>query len=304
MEPDSFAPVLIPTLNRYEHFKRCIISLAACTYASKTVLYIALDYPRREDQWEGYNKIDTLISTLKGFKEVRVIRREKNYGAEKNLDDAKQIVYQDFDSYILSEDDNEFSPNFLDYMNKCLIRYKDNPNIYSVCGYSFPVDFSLYDKNILFSNLYSAWGAGMWREKEFPWDINSVISILSSPLKLLRVFNRKPKFVPYLFRMNSKHTVYGDLLVCAYSVSMKKLNVFPVVSKVKNHGHDGTGLHSTTSLSSLYEKQLIDKDLEFNPDDIKISLCKYKPLEQFFKVNLIKKIKIFFKIVLYWVRHR
>ena len=36
---NNFAPVLIPTLCRYDHLKRCIESLSACTHAEKTDLY-------------------------------------------------------------------------------------------------------------------------------------------------------------------------------------------------------------------------------------------------------------------------
>ena len=44
-EIKEFAPVLIPTLNRYEHFKRCLESLERCTWAEKTDVYVALDFP-------------------------------------------------------------------------------------------------------------------------------------------------------------------------------------------------------------------------------------------------------------------
>lgn len=42
---DNFAPVIIPTLCRYEHFKECLESLSRCTWAEKTEVYIGLDYP-------------------------------------------------------------------------------------------------------------------------------------------------------------------------------------------------------------------------------------------------------------------
>lgn len=40
-----YAPVIIPTLNRYVHLKRCVDSLAKCTHAPDTELIIGLDYP-------------------------------------------------------------------------------------------------------------------------------------------------------------------------------------------------------------------------------------------------------------------
>ena len=41
----TFYPVVIPALNRYEHFKNCVESLAKNTLTGETELIIALDYP-------------------------------------------------------------------------------------------------------------------------------------------------------------------------------------------------------------------------------------------------------------------
>lgn len=51
-------PILIPTLDRYEHFKKCIESLAKNTHANKTELVIGLDYPPSEKYMDG-----SLVST-------------------------------------------------------------------------------------------------------------------------------------------------------------------------------------------------------------------------------------------------
>ena len=81
---ENLAPVTIPTLCRYEHFKRCIESLSRCTLADKTEVYVALDYPAKESHWDGYNKIkDYLLSHKEdnlGFKKLIVIQRSRNYG--------------------------------------------------------------------------------------------------------------------------------------------------------------------------------------------------------------------------------
>ena len=52
-----YAPVLIPTLCRDEHFIRCIESLKRNAWAKYTDIYIALDFPCKESHWDGYNKI-------------------------------------------------------------------------------------------------------------------------------------------------------------------------------------------------------------------------------------------------------
>ena len=58
---DKFAPVIIPTLSRYEHFRKCFESLEKCTYAEETDVYVGLDYPPSEKYIEGWKKIDRYL---------------------------------------------------------------------------------------------------------------------------------------------------------------------------------------------------------------------------------------------------
>lgn len=64
----EYAPILIPTLNRYKHFRRCVESLSKCTHAEKTELVIGIDYPPVEKYREGWEKISEFITTITGFK--------------------------------------------------------------------------------------------------------------------------------------------------------------------------------------------------------------------------------------------
>ena len=75
-----FAPVIIPTLCRYDHFKQCIESLSKCTLANKTEIYVGLDYPVKEEHWDGYKKIKSYLDSVgnMGFKKLIVIEREHN----------------------------------------------------------------------------------------------------------------------------------------------------------------------------------------------------------------------------------
>ena len=53
---NNLAPVIIPTLCRYDHFKRLMESLNKCTWADKTDVYIGLDYPAKEEHRDGCNE--------------------------------------------------------------------------------------------------------------------------------------------------------------------------------------------------------------------------------------------------------
>lgn len=154
IEIKEFAPVIIPTLCRYEHFKNCMESLAKCTWADHTEVYVAIDFPAKEQHWEGYDKINAYLDNCRlPFKKVHVIKRERNYGISNrinNYTELKREVRQKHDFWIFTEDDNIFAPSFLDFMNKAFVRYWDDEKIVNICGYT-PEEWAIYDKCITLS---------------------------------------------------------------------------------------------------------------------------------------------------------
>ena len=303
MTTNNYYPVLIPTLCRFEHFNQCVKSLSACSHADETVLYIALDYPLRDEHWEGYDKILSSIDMIKGFKEVILIQRDRNFGPELNALKAEEVILQNYDAYIFSEDDNVFSPNFLDYMNKCLNVYKNDARIYAVCGYNFPVDFGSYKKNIYFNHLYSAWGVGIWRDKVISFEVATAKKILGSLSQVIRLYYYNPKYILSLLRMVHDNKVYGDLLVCAFSIANNLLNVFPTISKVRNLGHDGSGQHSTQAGQEVFDTQIIDDDAVFYSDLIEIRRLHYRKMDRYQDISVGQKLKLIPKLLIYWIRH-
>ncbi len=64
-----YAPVLIPTLNRYDHLRQCLESLSRCSWADKTDVFVALDYPpevNREKYEEGWQCNKAYLRALQG----------------------------------------------------------------------------------------------------------------------------------------------------------------------------------------------------------------------------------------------
>lgn len=305
-EINNFAPVLIPTLNRFEHLKRCVDSLSRCTYADKTDLYIALDYPLKENHWEGYNQIKEYVENLNGFNNVFIIKREKNYGAADNLFDVQKTIFEKYDRMILSEDDNEFSPNFLAFVNWGLEKYKDDERIFAVCGYNYPIDMSGYDKDYYFANEYSAWGCGIWKDK-FQYVQNNFFtneylqSIFNSFSKLRILLYKRIEIVLGLKKCKDDNIILGDTIITSYLYLQNKYSVFPRISKVRNWGHDGSGINcGHTKCDDIFIAQEIDNENDFEENEnIDISSEKYthKKLKNYFSIPLKSKVKIIIKLI-------
>lgn len=269
----EYAPVLIPTLCRYTHFRRCVESLAACTHADKTELYVALDYPLNETHWDGYKKMESYVQEISGFKKVIIIKRDHNYGVRKNCEDARRRIYENYDRYIFSEDDNEFSPNFLDYVNKGLEKFKDDARIYAICGYSYPVKIpQSYTNSHYFALAYSAWGVGVWKNRRDKFHLYCTIEAVEKFLKstngLLLLIKNRYSLLGMLLGVIKNGIPLGDVVLGSYLMRTGMRCVFPTITMVRNHGHDGSGVNCGAKRGKdPYASRIIDTQRSFEFSD-------------------------------------
>jgi hypothetical protein len=248
-------------------------SLSRNTHASETELVIGLDYPAKESHWEGYRQIVAYIDTITGFKKVTVFKRTENWGAVKNLRDLYDYALARYDAVIGTEDDNEFSPCFLDFMNKALEKYRDEPKVVSVCGYGCYLYYGLTDNNVIFGPDGGAWGLGIWKKeyminRSVPYSYyRNLYHSFSSSWRLLKA---SPASYLMLRSMIKKNEIWGDIMRSTRSRFNGTYQVTPSLSLVRNWGSDGTGLHGSADYQHVFENQEISKETTFNLEDYPI----------------------------------
>lgn len=248
-------PVIIPTLNRFSHFKACVKSLSNCTYAPETELIIGLDFPPAEKYVDGWKKIKEYIPQIDGFKNIEVFERNENFGSAKNSQSLQDYALSKYDAYIYTEDDNVFSPLFLKYMNEGLEKYKDDFSVFTICGYSYPIDWKTKKNCVLQHQYCSAWGIGCWKTKEklFMNEINDNYFLRNFCRKGIKtLLNESPSnFIGFM-----NYAFYNE--IPSYDISrsfyclLNNLNVLmPRKTLVTNDGWDGSG-------ENCIEKSYID----------------------------------------------
>ena len=300
----NYAPVIIPTLNRYEHFKRCLESLEHCTGANKTDIYVGLDYPPSEKYVDGWEKIDRyLVDKEKKncFNNLIVCRRKYNCGMGKpgsNYDLLKKDVEKISDRFIFSEDDNEFSPCFLEFMNKALEFYRDDPMVLYVSAYTSPIFKGMTSDKTFFGIDTPAYGLGQWsNKKEADLYSNEELSkdLCKSFKKSLRLFWTYPAIFGMALFMIKKNAQYGDVRRSMYNMFHHTYTLQPSTSLTRNWGCDGSGLHSGFVLGR--EKEDILDAFTFDIQDIAHG---YSPtmLKRIFFLNMptnyLHRIKLLF----------
>lgn len=267
---DKFYPVIVTTLNRFEHFKRCIESLKANTHADQTELIIGLDYPPSNEYKLGWENIKHYIDGINTFKKVTVFYREFNYGASRNLEELVSYAFEKYDAVIVTEDDNQFSPCFLDFMNKGLRIYYDNPQITSISGYKN----LLYDDSTLNSvfptYVVSAWGCGVWKHKLYPKNFDYYKKIINSVKQSWKNFSLCPASFFMLIMMLDKKMNWGDVMATQYNIANNKFQLVPNISLCRNWGHDGSGINCIEEEQKKYIEQEISyaKTFDFDVFDL------------------------------------
>jgi len=266
-ENEKFCPVLISTLCRHEHFKVSIEALKRCTHAKDTDLFIALDYPFKDSHVEGYNKIKDYIETISGFKNVYVIKRETNYGSARNVKEAFFQIFEKYDCNIYLEDDNEVSPNFLEFINKGLKKFDQDQSVYAICGYTFYDDIPHDDNNFYRQNLgLAVWGYGVSKKRYFEYEKTFThsycIKKILNPVTVFKAIHHSWSTFFFLLLKVMNPKLCTDNTFSIYMLFEGKDVIMPIVSKVKNNGYDGTGEHC--GLDDNYAKRSIDQSTGFD----------------------------------------
>lgn len=270
----QYAPVIIPTLNRAEHLKRCLTSLGRNTGAEHTEVFVSVDFPPAEKYKEGYEQVKSVLQSIDSscFKKLHIIYQEQNLGAMRNSEFLYNLISSDFDRYIYSEDDNEFSPNFLEYVNQGLEMFASDPNVLAICG-AKDTDWETNGQSVALTKLYAAYGVGGWLKKRAELRDRITNLVLSEkvygPGVMWNLFKRnRCLFNIYVLGIIcSDHGFFwrgeNDLRICdsVYSLYMHLSDgvcVAPAKCKSRTWGNDGSGVNM--------QKQDIDPEKEWPLD--------------------------------------
>ncbi|MCR5304306.1 MAG: hypothetical protein K6E33_07060 [Lachnospiraceae bacterium] len=302
-----YAPVLIVTLNREKHLKRLMGSLLENTYSEMTDVYVGLDYPPSPKYEEGYRAVCEYLDTgdFKGFHSFNVIKRDYNLGPVRNSEDLKSFIGKDHDRWIITEDDNEFSPDFLKFMQEGLDMCKEDPSLYAVAGYSYPVEWADDPGNtVSLDGMFSAYGYGILKKNYDEFKRVMTLDTWKKAMKDRELLKRMQginrlnfndfvsgvmNYSPVVLDSDGYHFRSSDMSQGMYLMLTGRRVIMPKLSMVRNWGFDGTGVNcGGDSEANRYSALPIDTGRDFE-----IRLCETKDshrknqeaVDRYFKIN-------------------
>lgn len=260
------APVIVFAYNRDDHIKQTLTALSQNRLAKDTELFIFSDAAKSEKALAGVAAVRTYIHSQEvndAFKQVHVVEATTNKGLAKSVISGVTSVLQEYGKAIIVEDDLITSPDFLEYMNAGLCFYQNQNNVGSIAGYtgSFPIP-SDYTDEVYFTYRGCSWGWATWydRWKDVDWNVSDYPALKS--WKKQQKFNRGGYNLMLTLddQMNGRCDSWA--VRWCYSLSKRDLlTVYPVKSRVRNIGIDGSGIHCVQSLQNHFEVNLSDHEL-------------------------------------------
>lgn len=286
----KYAPIIIPTLCRNVHFTRLIESLKRNGWAKFTDVYVSIDFPPSEKYQNGWREISKYVeeSDFSTFASFNVLKHTENLGSSGNFMSLYEIVASRYDRYIRIDDDLEVSPCFIEYMDKCLEQFEKDPDIVAVTGYSYPVKWDVSgNANIIKQNFCaSIWGTGFWIDKRVAfksyitsgYHLDNIRTVINKQLYKRMINASLREYIPAAVspyrKLHKMMLSTTDIGTRAYLAVENKYYIQPVISLVRNHGFDGSGVYCQTIDKGLngktagtynYSQQPIDERITFEP---------------------------------------
>jgi hypothetical protein len=290
--PANLAPIVLFCFNRPAHLAQTIASLQQNTLASESDLIIYSDGPKKPSDKPLIEQLRNYLLTIDGFKSVRVIQSELNIGLAASIIKGVTEVLNKFEKVIVLEDDMLSAPDFLAFMNEALTVYESRNDIFSVTAYGPPISLpSHYKQDLYLAPRASSWGWGTWLNKwqKADWQVNNFAELSKNEEKRDQFTLGGEDLWPMLVKQQRKvidswaiRWTYSQFINNAYGV-------YPVHSKIRNIGTDGSGTNFTFK-TGYYSSEMSDEKIAVDPD-IQTNADVVKAFQKYYKLPLTLKIK-------------
>ncbi len=243
----TLAPITLFVYNRPTHTRRTVEALQKNILAKDSDLIIFSDAPKKPEAVKAVREVREYIRTITGFKSVRIVERDRNWGLANSIIDGVTSVVNERGRIIVLEDDLVVTPHFLDFMNRALDKYDNEQQVIQVSGYMFPVKLKIKE-DALFLPLTTSWGWATWKRawQLFDPDAKGYAQV-KADLALRKRFNLDEAY-DYFSMLEAQLAGRVDSWAVRWQLSAflnDSLTIYPRHSLIVNAGFDGSGTHGS-----------------------------------------------------------
>lgn len=263
---------LLFTYNRSRHTKQVMEALKQNTVLPQKLFLFQDGLKQGEDDTE-WEKVNALIHNV-DWCDKEIVVSERNKGCAQSIISGIDYAFKEYDAVIVVEDDCVAAPEFIRFMVQCLEKYENEKKVYSVSGYSWPIELeAAADSDIYFCGRTSSWGWGTWKDR---WAVFEKDYEMVNKMKKEAVASRNLA----LWGLDLEEMLVGnirgtcdawDVFWGLNVIAREGVCVNPYRSLIRNIGMDGSGTHcgKTDDFNAKLDMSLKERfDL---PDNTEIS---------------------------------
>jgi hypothetical protein len=227
-------------------------------------IYVFQDGLKTEEHREGWEATKNVISNI-DWCNVNYFLSDINKGLAKSIIDGINLVLLENDAIVVLEDDCVPAPNFINFMYQCFEKYENDKRVYSVSGYSWPIDLEKDKYDVYFIGRISSWGWGTWKDRWDKYEVdNQIVDRLKHDEKgsiNLAIWGNdlEQMFKDRINGKNDSWAVYWALKV----IEMDGKCVAPYESLINNIGCDGSGVNCGVGDRFKRELDISEETKEF-----------------------------------------
>jgi len=265
------APIALFCFKRLDTLKSCIESLKSCPESKESDLIIYSDAARNEGESEKANEVRYYLTQITDFKSIKIILRDENLGVDYNIIKGIQQMSQEYESFIIVEDDLVVSNQFLRFMNAGLEHFKSFEKVLTLSAFNYVKIPKKYIWDCYFAQRTNPWGWATWSHKimDVEWNLAHTNNFLSYPSEM-KAFNEWGSDKSRMLRRTLQGEIRTwDVRLDYFQYKRDLLTVYSIKNLVLNIGFNRADASNTTGYNRFkMNHQNFNKNNFFFPDFI------------------------------------
>ncbi|MEJ7556670.1 MAG: glycosyltransferase [Pedobacter sp.] len=248
--------------NRVSKLKRCIEALKKNPECSTLDIIFFSDGHKHEADKENIQEVRNYIDNLTGFKSVIKHYREKNLSTGPNFRTGLTFLSENYERFIIVEDDLIVSPNYIKYLTDALEFYKSDKTVFCVTAYVFPLKTENYPYDTIVYKRFCSYGWAGWADRfgDVIWDEEELRQLMETSPGFTKRLNAEGHDLGRMLVKQIKGKISTWDIQMQTHVSENRLKViYPTLSKVSNIGFDE---ESTNTSGINYLITPVDKGIK------------------------------------------
>lgn len=258
------------TYHRSHHTEQVLKSLKNNTVLPEKLFVFQDGLKSEEDDYE-WKKVNNLIKDI-DWCETSIVVSDHNRGLAESVVSGVNYVLKEYDAVIVIEDDCVLSPSYMKFMVQGLKKYEQNPKVYSVSGYCWPLALEKNQYDAFGCGRVSTLGWGTWgdRWKKYKKDTDVIKRLKSDQVKSknLAVWGRDLEAM-LLGTISGQFDSWGVFWTLNV-IENEGICINPYNSLVRHIGWDdtGTNTHRSDMLEDTISNDIVE-DFIF-PDEVMV----------------------------------